>query len=216
MNERTYKQFTPKENNTTPISADHINELQKTLERTQEELFYQADVAFLSKSLFTLDQHPDANSMIVDTLEDASRVDSTRSQSVSYIEETNSIAFDHPTSLTGVFRTRAVQNETRMPMRKVILLTDEYTPEGAKIDYEISYDAVVFHPITPNYAIPLETGDERGEIYIRATFSRLTEDLQPRIDAWAILYQDETYAFRYLDDGINLGVEAGWDGTIVK
>jgi hypothetical protein len=217
LSERQYISFTPKENNTDmTISADHINEIQEAVEKTQEELFYQADVAFLNKSLFALEHHPDTNSMIVDLLEDSSRIDVPTMTHVSYVEETDSVSFNHPTALEGEFTTRAIINETKMPIRKVVLLVDEYVPEGSQIQYEISYDNVNYYPITANYAIPKEVEGELGQIYLRIKFKRLTPDVFPRLDAWAIMYEDATYAFKYLDDGINLGIETGWDGTIIK
>jgi hypothetical protein len=216
MNNRTYERFVPHENNIDTVDAADINELQRTLEKAQEELFVQADASFLHKALFTLEHHPDTNTMFVDLMEDSSKFNISSMQHVSYSEEMNSISLDGVDQSEGSVITKALINSTGKAYRKIVLLTDEHKPQNSGIEYSISFDGVKFLQIQANQAIPAITQDEMGQVYMKIRFTRQDFTTSPRVDAWALLYEDETYKFRFLDDGLDIGIESGWDGTIIK
>lgn len=216
MNSRTYTRFIPHENNVNQvIDAEHINVLQETLEDTQEEVFRQADTAFLHQCLFTLEHHPDANAMIVDLLEDSSKWNHGTMENVSYDSDIHSLVLDAPNQTEGKVVSKVIYNKTGKPFRKLLLLVDEYKPLGTDIQYEVSHDNINYYSITPNIATPMTLPNEKAQLFLRVTFRRDAFDVVPRIDAWALLYQDETYLFRFLDGGLTINIESDWDGTIV-
>lgn len=216
MNNRTYQRFVPQEDNTNDvIQAEDINELQRSIEKLQEDSFVQGDASFLNRCLFALEHHPDANSMIVDLLEDNAKLDESRMTLTYYDETAKSLALDE-SFLTGTAVTRVIVNKTGRPFRKLVLLADEYKPEGTSVTYEISYNNQTYYPITANQAIPIQPPEELAQFYLRITFQKNNEETSsPRVDAWALLYLDTTYAFRFLDDGLNIDTESDWDGTII-
>ena len=216
MSEYTYQRYERVENNVNVIDAEHMNQLQETLERTQQELFVQADESFLSKALFTLEHHPDANAMLVDQMSTAERFNSASMTEVAFEEETKAIGFVNPTASEGSVVTNALSTGTTSVFKKIILLADQYLPEGSSIEYYLSFDNVSFKQIQPNQAIPAMTEKELGQLYLKVRFLRSRIEAEPRLDAWALLYQDETYMFRFLDNGLDIGIESDWDGTIVE
>jgi hypothetical protein len=154
--------------------------------------------------------------MFVDLMEDSSKFNISSMQHVSYSEEMNSISLDGVDQSEGSVITKALINSTGKPYRKIVLLTDEHKPQNSGIEYSISFDGVKFLQIQANQAIPAITQDEMGQIYMKIRFTRQDFTTSPRVDAWALLYEDETYKFRFLDDGLDIGIESGWDGTIIK
>lgn len=217
MSDQPYIRFIPRADNVDdPISAEHINELQNAFLEKQKGDFRQADQNLLANALFNLENHPAINSMIIDVFEDASRMNLGGSQYVRYDEDIRSIVFDETGEMQGMFATRMIANGSGKPFRKLILIVNEYKPTGTDIHYEISYDGIEFFPIQPNSSIPLEVGVARPEFTLRVHFSKdttLETEPVPRLDGWALLYQDDAYSFRFLDNGITIDIENGSNGT---
>lgn len=211
-NNRSYQRFVPQEDNANDvIQAEDINELQRTLERVQEDLFVQADASFLQKALFTLEHHPDANAMTIDLMEDSSKFNISTMTNVTYSEEMRGIVLDSPEESEGSVITKVTYNETGKPYKKLVLLTDEYKPDESTIEYFVSFDGVSYIQIYPNQAIPAITTDELAQFYLKVRFTKRDFTTAPRLDAWAMLYEDETYVLRFLDDGLDIGIESEWD-----
>lgn len=214
MTERKYTPFIPKENNLSTIDANDINELQRAVEELQKTAFIQADDAFLDRCFVSLAHHPDANAMIVNTMDGSLRGVSMTYRDTYLDTATRSIVLT-PGAYSG-YMVAEIPNETGKAMRLPVLLVDEHTDDSSRIEYEMSYDDQTYYPIRPNEAMPLEVDTERSILYLRITLNRYVEETNPRVDAWAVLYKDETFAFKFLDDGLDIGVESLWDGTIVE
>lgn len=215
-NLQRYQSFVRHEDNTNEvISAEHVNALQGVLEEVQQQNFRESDQTFLNRALFTIEQTPSANAMIVDLLENNEKINLSLSQGARYESKTHSMVFDDPQFLTATMTTTVITNPTEAPMRKILLLTDEYAPLGVNISYEFSYDNIQFFPINQNVGTPLVVDAPLDRGILRATIRRGSSSVIARIDAFALLFEDETYNFKFLDDGLDIDIESNWDGTIV-
>lgn len=215
MNKRTYVSFIPQEDNVLDvIQAEDINELQEAIKDNQEEIFRQADTQFLDRCLFTLSQTPQANAMIYDLLQDTNKINVPEMKGIRYNEKIRALVLDN--AFSGSFITKALINETGRPYRKLYLITDHYQPQGTDMIFEFSYDGISYYPMTPNHPAVTILPNERGECYIRVTMTRGLTSVVPRLDAWALIYEDETYVFRYMEDGLDIDIEASWDGRIIE
>jgi hypothetical protein len=213
VSDQRYVSFVPQENNVNdPISAEDINELQRAIISAQGQDFKQGDTDFTTQALFALENHTICNSMIIDIFNNNSMINVSQS-TVRYAVDMLAIILDTPGSANGIFLTKLIANGSGKPFRKFVLIVDEYKPTGTNITYELSQDGLTYYPIVPN-ANPI-TFEEGVEFILRATLSRTDLTVNPRLDGWAILYQDESYMFQFLDDGLDIPVEGGWDGTIV-
>ena len=203
-NTRTYQRFIPQvDNSYDTIQAEDINELQRAIEKLQEESFTQADNNFLNRCLFSLEHHPDVNSMMVDLLEDGLKFNQSFMLQTQYDESIKSIVMSG--SGEGMAATYPISNPTGNSLMKLVLLVDEHRPEGTSISYEISYDNITYHSIQANKAVPIQPPGEQAQFYFRARFSKEESAEDPRIDAWAILYYDPAHDVEFLEDGMSGG-----------
>lgn len=214
MSKRQYTKYDVKEDHLSVISAEDINALQRAVEALQENSFAQADDAFLDRAIASLGHHPEANAMVVNVM-DGTAIGVSTTHTNTYLDPiTRSLRLS--ADATEGHSVATVVNPTAKPFLTPLMLSDHKAPEGTSVTYEISYDGQTYYPVTPNQAHPLEVDVERSTVYIRIGFSRTDIEQEPRVDAWAIMYGDETYGFRFLDDGIDIGIESLWDGTIVE
>lgn len=214
MSTRKYTKYDDKEDHLSVISAEDINALQRAVEALQENSFAQADDAFLDRALASLGHHPEANAMIVNLM-DGTAIGVTVAHTGTYVDPiTRSLRLS--ADANEGYSVATLINPTGKPFLGPLLLSDHVYPDGASVIYEISYDDQAYYEATPNQAQPLEVDVERSTVYVRISLSRAQLEQEPRVDAWAILYGDETYGFRFLDDGLDIGIESLWDGTIIE
>lgn len=212
-----YKTFIPKTDGSQEIiSAEDINNLQYTVEEVQEKNLSQDDRMFVTKALFSLNNHETSNAIMMDTLSTSDNLNLPLSSNVYYDAVRRSIVYEPQTLAEGIMDTKILANPNQTPYRKLILLVSEFKESGTDIFYEFSYDGVTFHPITPNQGIPVDLIEERtSNLTLRFRFQTTELEKIARIDAWALLYQDEAYMIRFMEDGLNIDIESPWDGTII-
>lgn len=218
MSQERYIRFAPLEDNVNQtVKADDINALQEAIDLQQQEDFRQGDKDFVNEMLFSLQNHPVANSVIYDLFSDNTKMNVSAFTNVNYYEDISAVLFEpSEAGVPGVFLTKAIQNPTLTPVRKALFMAHDYKPAGTSIAYEFSYDGVNFIPVTPGDSTPLETTDAGVEFFVRATMTGdETTGAFPRLHGWAVLYQDENYMFRFMEDGLDIDIEGAWDGTIV-
>lgn len=219
MSEQRYIVLTPHQDNVNePISAEHINELQDAIVQLQSELQRQSDEDFLNSTLFVLENSTVNNAAIVDDLQTAERFDVANAQNIIHLSEIGAIVLTEGNGAVGIVESKPILNLTERPFRRLRLVTNEFLPVGASIKYEVSFNNMEYFEITPGDAEPLDVGgEEQLQMTLRITMTATGGELWelPRVDGLAFLYQDDKYAFRFMDDGLDIDIEASWDGTII-
>ncbi|MCX7610359.1 MAG: hypothetical protein N2043_02070 [Ignavibacterium sp.] len=188
------------------ISANDINELQEELELQQQDLFDLRDIDFKDKVLFTLEQHPIVNVSYIDMLQDDDGIDKTSSNQIIYSENERAIAF-HKDSLELVdsIKFKPIHQKKGLIIKKVMIMVDDYTPEETSIEYQISNNDIDYYTIEPNQSEVIELPTKGSAIYLKAIFKRNKYNVSPRLDAFAILYEDPSYSVYLLDDFADWG-----------
>lgn len=220
MSDNRYRSFIPKEDNAGQIiSAEDINELQEAISEQARENFRQDDAIFLDTALFTLLNHVDVNAIMVELFENNARINFSKSTGVTFHPESRSVIFDELNLEDSVLVTTALTNPNEGAMRKLVLMIGNVIKsESVTMTYEYSYDGgFTYKPISPNQNEPVIALEEEvsSAVTLRITVRRPDTTEEVRLDSWALLYEDETYLFRFLDDGLDIDIEDGWDGTIV-
>lgn len=214
MSKKIYQRFVPVEDHLSTISAEDVNELKAAVENLQEQTFIQEDLLFTDRCVMALANHPEANALVVDTLDEQDVGLTYHLRNLTYHQEMRGMVLDIGQASGSL--TVEIPSPTGKVIRLPVILAEEYRPQGTTTRWEVSYDNETFHPVRINEALPPNLQGERSILFVRFTMTRTAADQEPRLDAFALLYKDETYAFKFLDDGLDIGVESLWDGTIVE
>lgn len=198
------------------ITSDDINELQETIQKAFGEIYTQNDAWFELFCLFVLQQQGEVNALFIDRLQDESFFNVAKMKHLGYDELTKSIGFLDKSAYEGTAATKMIVSPTEKNIRHILLITNEYKPERTEILYEISHDGENYIPITPNGDTPITLEQPKPCVYLRIKMKRSSTSQSPKLYSWALLYQDDYYSYRYVDDGITTNIESDWDGTIVE
>lgn len=198
------------------ITSDDINELQEAIQKAFGEIYTQNDAWFELFCLFVLQQQGEVNALFIDRLQDESFFNVAKMKHLGYDELTKSIGFLDKSAYEGTAVTKMIVSPTEKNIRHILLITNEYKPERTEILYEISHDGENYIPITPNGYTPITLEQPKPCVYLRIKMKRSSTSQSPKLYSWALLYQDDYYSYRYVDDGITTNIESDWDGTIVE
>lgn len=198
------------------IKSDDINELQEAIQKAFGEIYTQNDTWFELFCLFVLQQQGEVNALFIDRLQDESFFNVAKMKNLGYDKLTKSIGFLNESAYEGTAVTKTIVSPTEKNIRHILLITNEYKPEGTEILYEISHDGENYVSITPNGYTPITLEQPKPCVYLKIKMKRSSTLHSPKLYSWALLYQDDYYAYRYVDDGITTNIESGWDGTIVE
>lgn len=202
-NEGRYVRFEPKYDNTNEvISADHINDLQDTSERTQQGIFKAQDRDFLDKALFILEHHRVVNGMWLDLFENTSKIDLPRSSHLVFSEVEQGIVFpDTSTSTEGYLYSRPYINANASNMKQVMVIVSGSIPANSHILVEISNNNADWFEVPLSNSELFEIPTEGSRLQLRAKLTRSDLTVSPRLDAWAIMYRDPKNEILTLPNG---------------
>jgi hypothetical protein len=201
MNER-YKRFVPHEDNVQEIiSSDHVNELQDQSQANQKELFRQADEDFVTKALFTLENHPVINSMYIDDIEVPDKLEMTQSPGLAFHTEERAISFDGTGAVEATLVGKTYINVNSTNIKQIILMSDAHIPSGAKLIYEVSNDGGAnWYNVTAGSASVFEFPTNGATLKTRVKFLRAATGEAPVLYSYAILYRDPKYVVTLLEE----------------
>lgn len=204
-----YVRFDPKQDDANQvISADHVNLLQDTSERTQQGLFKAQDRDFLDKALFVLEHHSSVNGMWLDMFEDTNKIDLPRTSNLVFSQVEQGIIFpDNKEVSEGYLYSKPYVNENQTNMKKIMVIANGWVPNLSSITIEVSNNNVDWFEVPLSESELFEIPTNGHKLYLRARFLRANTQVSPRLDAWAIYYYD------YRNDVIEL--ENGDDIIIV-
>lgn len=210
-----YVRFDPKMNDANQvISAEHVNALQDTSERTQQGLFKAQDRDFLDKALFILEHHRGVNGLWLDLFENVAKIDLPKTQNLVFSEVEQGIVFPDNTGLTqGVLYSRPYLNPNSTNMKKVMVIASGFVPAGASIKIEISNNDVDWFELSLSDSELFEIPTNGAKLTLRATFLRTEGVESPRLDAWALLYYDVKSDIIEMPDGSDIIITDPSDPT---
>ena len=210
-----YVRFDPKMDDANQVvSADHINTLQDTSERTQQGLFKAQDRDFLDKALFLLEHHRGVNGLWLDLFEDTSKINLPKTQNLAYSEVEQGIAFPDGSDLThGVLYAKPYINQNSTNMKKVMVIASGYIPPGTSVTIEISNNDVDWFELPLSDSELFEMPTTGSKLTLRATMTRTAGVQSPRLDAWALLYYDVKADIIEMPDGTQVVIADPTDPT---
>lgn len=218
MTEGRYVRFEPKTDNSNEvISAEHINTLQDTSERTQQGIFKAQDRDFLDKALFILEHHRVVNGMWIDLFENTSKIDLPKSTHLVFSEVEQAIAFPVTSiAVEGYLYSKPYINPNTNNMKQVMVVVAGYTPVGTDILVEISNNNADWFEIALSSSELFEIPTEGSRLQLRAKLSRTNTEISPRLDAWTIMFRDPKNEVILMPDGSEVIVKppspGGGDG----
>jgi hypothetical protein len=186
------------------ISAQHdLTPLQSTVESVQLEVIRQKDTDFLQLLLFALEHNPLVNSLWVDLMDDATKIDLAQSLNGAFTADERGWAFSAGSQLletTVISKAYAVP--TRSMIKKMMLVVSSYVPTGSSITYEVSSDGHHWHPIAPSTDNLLTLAAYEGnKLRIRGRMVRGNTTQQPILYGWALLFYDQRVGVIELEGG---------------
>lgn len=188
------------------ISAEDVNQLQREIEDQQRDIYDLRDVDFEKKTLFVLENHPVVNSMLVDKLDDDNNINKELMNHVMYSENERAVAFHKDsTLLEDSIEFDEIVHRKGLPIAKVLLMVDDYKPNGTDIEYQVSNNGVDYYTIEPNQSQVLKVPHSGARLRLRAVFKRNEFTVSPRLDAWALLYEDTSYSVNLFDGYFDFG-----------
>lgn len=209
VTEGRYVRFEPKHDNVEEvISAEHINLLQETTERTQQGIFKAADRDFLDKALFILEHHRVANGMWLDLFENTSKIDLQRTKNLVFSETEQGVVFDNKHNDTeGWLYSKPYVNANGSNMKKVMIIASRYMPTGTNITVEISNNNADWYEVSLSDSELFDIPTEGIYLHLRAKFARTSSALtSPRLDAWCILFYDPKNEVIIMPDGSEITI----------
>lgn len=211
-----YVRFEPKIDDANEvISAEHINTLQDTSERTQQGLFKAQDRDFLDKALFVLEHHRGVNGLWLDLFEDISKINLPRSLNLVFSEVEQGIVFPDGSEQTdGYLYSTTYQNPNFSNMKKVMVIALGYQPPGTSITIEVSNNEADWLAIPLSDSNLFELPSDGTSLTMRAVFNRSDASVaSPRLDSWAMLYYDVKSDIIQMPDGSQVIIADPTDPT---
>lgn len=173
------------------ISAKDVNAVNRSVNQLERNMISTASDTFVNKAFYALENNIFVNSMFLDEFKTPQLIFKTQSKNiiVSPEEQSVSVITDSKTK-EGMVQSIYFQPKHPVAIDKVILLVDEYLPQGSKIEYFVATDLSGFYPIKHNSSTITEL-DMAGEgVFIRARLIKNKYNESPKIFGWAILYKD--------------------------
>lgn len=212
-----YVRYVPKVDDANEvISAEHINALQDTSERTQQGIFKSQDRDFLDKALFLLEHNRNVNGLWIDLLEDISKINLTRTVNLTFSEVESGIVFpdDSDGVNEGYLYARSYNNPNNSTMNKVMVIVSAYVPEGTSLTVEVSNNEADWVEVSAVNGELTELPTEGSSLYLRARFARAEGvTASPRLDAWAMLYYDVKTDIIDMPDGSQVIIKDPTDNS---
>lgn len=199
------------------ISANHINKLGKAINKVEQNIVGMAEESFIDKALFILENNKYVNAMFIDEMKTSYKIFKAKSTNIVYDSNECSIRVDDSTAIKeGIAQSIYFTPQNAAPITKVILVTDDYIPKGAKIEYFISTNGGSFFPIKANQSEPVKLLDNGQGIFIKAKLTKNKAMESPKIFGWATLYQDSIIEKMYGITNVDLSRDdAGTTGDTV-
>lgn len=190
--DRHYSTFTHHVDNAKEIiSANHVNNLGKAINNVEQNIVAISDRNFVDDALFILEHNKYVNAMFVDDMANSYKIFKSKSSNIIYDTKECSVRVEDSASyVEGVVQSIYFTPENAAPITKVILLTYDFIPKGAKIEYFISTNGISFFPIKPNLSEPIELQDNGQGIFLKAKLTKNRALESPKLFGWGVLYLD--------------------------
>lgn len=198
-----YVRFDPKMDDANQvISADHVNLLQETSERTQQGIFKAQDRDFLDKALFILEHHSSVNGMWLDMFENTNKIDLPRTSNLVFSQVEQGIVFpDNKEVSEGYLYSKPYVNENQTNLKKVMVIANGWIPNLSSITVEVSNNNVDWFEVPLSDSELFEIPTDGHKLFLRARFLRANTQVSPRLDAWAVYYYDARNDIIEMPDG---------------
>lgn len=187
-----YQELTPLVDNVGQIiTVQHINPLQDLLMFLQKARYAMQDVDFKQLALFVLEHHPVVNSMVLDLLTDETRIAVMHNTAYSPIER-GIICIPPEIPAEMIVEFTPFSSSDGCDIEEILLLAQDYLPEGTSIEYQISSDGQLWEDIVINIGEITTLPTPGPEATLRAKIlPNETTGESPRLDAIAFLYRNQ-------------------------
>lgn len=185
LNDKTAVNFTAKD----------VNDIQKVMNSTQNDINLLKDASFHDKALFVFD-NSDMNGISFYEFTGYEKINRPKSTNVRYDNIVKAVKLRRPTE-DGVLTCVPVESADPLLIDKVHLLSDCYIPDGARLEFFVSIDNMNFTPIKPNENNP-KVFDKKGDsITIVVNMYPNAFGDSPEVYNYAILYYNEVIETLY-------------------
>lgn len=171
------------------ISAKDLNKLGNAINNAEKNILISADEEFTNRVLFTLDNNKYANAMFIDKMENGHKLFNAKTENVLFNEKESCVMVSE-TVREGIVQSIFFKPHYGSPIDELMIMTDDYIPQGARIDYYVSVDGQSFFPIKKNISTLTKIVNKGPGIFIKAKLIKNRYNQSPKIYGWAALYRD--------------------------
>lgn len=198
-------------NQASTVNAEDINKISLAVENAQKVLIDLSDESFKNKVFFALENNIDINSAFIDDFSDSNYINVFKSKAYTYNSQEKSISAVNETAQVYSIK---YMSKLKGTIQNVILLVDDYIPNGASINYFISIDDNNYYPIKKNKEVPTDI-KEGAVCVIKAVLNKNAFGQTPKIYGWAVLYYDKVVRLLYSIKNIGLSDNDNFEAQVL-
>lgn len=198
-------------NQASTVNAEDINKISLAVENAQKVLIDLSDESFKNKVFFALENNVDINSAFIDDFSDSNYINVFKSKAYTYNSQEKSISAVNETAQVYSIK---YMSKLKGTIQNVILLVDDYIPNGASINYFISIDDNNYYPIKKNKEVPTDI-KEGAVCVIKAVLNKNAFGQTPKIYGWAVLYYDKVVRLLYSIKNIGLSDNDNFEAQVL-
>lgn len=198
-------------NQASTVNAEDINKISLAVENAQKVLIDLSDESFKNKVFFALENNIDINSAFIDDFSDSNYINVFKSKAYTYNFQEKSISAVNETAQVYSIK---YMSKLKGTIQNVILLVDDYIPNGASINYFISIDDNNYYPIKKNKEVPTDI-KEGAVCVIKAVLNKNAFGQTPKIYGWAVLYYDKVVRLLYSIKNIGLSDNDNFEAQVL-
>lgn len=197
---RTFTKFQRHMDNANEVvSANDINEVQKSVNATEKDLSNIKNDRFMDKVLFSFDNNLYVNSLFTDEYGDLRNVNINICKNVQHNSDERYITILKGFSEAEVYTTKIISTLGEgISLNDFFLVTDEYCPHGTKILHYLITDKGTIYPIQANSTkTPCNILDGVSYAVIKSVLIRNMQGEAPKIYGIAVSFFDEGVEAQY-------------------
>jgi len=193
-NKRQYTQYKRHVNESKErVNAKTVNSVQADINDTQIESNDIKDKAFEERVYTIFNNDLFTNAMFIDYFKDGEFINDHESDNIKIEDKKRCVVLDD-SKKNGLFKSihQHSAHGENIPINDFFLITNEFIPVGAKIEYFLELETGQRYPIEPNQIkLPLHlTDDIDGGFKVVAKIKANAMNESPVINGYAILYWD--------------------------
>lgn len=178
------------------FGAEDFKKMQSVINSNQKEINILKDIDFEKQSLFLLENSEEMNSLYIYKVQGYEEINRTKSKNIRFNNLKKCITGRSKDS-EGILCFNPIASKEPLIVSKFQLFSDDYIPEGAKIQYFISNDGYNYTPITANYTLPKTLSKEGDSISVIANLYPSPYGEMPEIYNFAIIYYNKVVDIIY-------------------